>query len=1418
MDLFTLVGTISVKYTDAIRQLEEVTRTAQRTDNSFDDVTDSAGDTDDSIDDLGDTIDETKDSLGDMNDTIGDTDETLGDTTETTEEADEAIENAGESAENANGKFDKWGVILANLATNIIQNVIDKCTDLAKKVVDLGKDFTATMSEVQAISGASNEDLQMLEETARKFGATTTFSATEAAEALKYMSLAGWSAEESASALGGVLDLAQASGMGLAEASDMVTDYLSAFGKEASDSAYFADMLAYAQANSNTTAAMLGEAYKNCAANLNAAGQDMETVTSMLEAMANQGLKGSEAGTAVAATMRDITNHMFEIKDATELATYEQNGFVSSTGDLNDVLGKNAITVGNTIVPVADAAGNFRDLTEILKDVETATNGMGDSQKAAAMSSTFTVDSIKGMNLMMNEGMDAIAGYEEELRKCSGTATDMAKTMNDNLKGDLASMNSAWEELGLKVFNTIERPLRVMVQAVTGSLLPALTAVLQGRNGAENILSSALQTLVTKLGVHLNHIAGQLTNVISVIVSGILKSLPSLIPVVTKIFTTIADTLAQNTPMILGAISEFIQKFAERFASNLPVIIAVALNLINALAEGLLQAIPELLAILPDLVRNIADGILQSVDMIITAGITLFLSLVDAMPEIISGIVNVLPVLIEGIVGGLLERLPDLIQAGITLFLALVDALPEIIQAITNVIPDIITAVVSAILDNLPAIIDAGFQLFSALIGALPDIIATVAGVVPDIVNGIVGVLPEITGKFTEFLQNIGNLAPIIMGVVTAFMTFKGILGVMAGVQKATAFFSGIPALLAKAGGAVSKLFAVVAANPTVAIIAAIVGVIAVLVTLWNTNEDFRNAVLAIWDSIKTAVQNAWNFFVGYGEYLYDWLNGIVSAVSGFFSNIWNFFTGYGEYLYDWIHGIMDTTVSIFTAIKDFITGIFDAIYSTISTIINTIYTTIVDIWNAISDFISEVLNTISDIVSTVWNAILGFISGILNGIFAVVSNIWNGVSTAISNVLNTISTTVSTIWNNIKTAIENVMNTIKTTVSNIWDSVKTAISDKVTSIKDSIVNGFNTAVDFVKNLAGEAWQWGADIIDNIVTGIKEKINNVADAVTGVADTIREYLHFSVPDKGPLTDFESWMPDFMNGLANGINSSKNTIDTALNSVAESMQNRMLSMIVSMQNIWKQISNIFRTAMTAIYNFLDKIWNDIVRLTQGDMTAIQDIIKTILDAVRNVITTIINSIRNTVKTGFEDARNTISNIFDAILNSITSKMESAKNIVKNGIDKLKSFFNFTWSLPHLKLPHFSISGEFNLDPPSVPTFGIDWYAKGGIMTEPTVFGFNPSTGNAQVGGEAGAEAIAPIDMLLGYVRTAVQEENQALAEQVQSIISLLNAFFPILLQRIPKEVVLDTGAVVGELTPAINEELGNISDDDERRRL
>ena len=370
-----------------------------------------------------------------------------------------------------------------SMAVDAMGQLKDKAAEAAQYVVEVGSSFEAAMSEVQAISGAGGSDLEAMSEKAKELGASTQFSASEVAAGFKYMSLAGWSTSDMLSGIDGVLNLAAASGMDLAKASDMVTDYLSAFGMQASESSKMADMLASAQASSNTSAEQLGEAYKNCAANMHSAGQDIETTTSFLEGMANQGLKGSEAGTALTAIMRDMTAKMKDGK----------------------------IQIGDTAVAVQDASGNYRDLTDVMADVQSATNGLGSAEKNKALLTTFTADSIKGLNLILNEGTDKIAGYEEALRNSGGAAEEMARIMNDNLKGDLTAAESALEGLGIAAYDYIDGPVRGVVQGVTGTIQGITGAITPQRTelgmfldevksaneNVEQLLTKSSQTLDT---------------------------------------------------------------------------------------------------------------------------------------------------------------------------------------------------------------------------------------------------------------------------------------------------------------------------------------------------------------------------------------------------------------------------------------------------------------------------------------------------------------------------------------------------------------------------------------------------------------------------------------------------------------------------------------------------------------------------------------------------------------------------------------------------------------------------------------------------------------------------------------------------------------------------------------------------------
>lgn len=374
----------------------------------------------------------------------------------------DGTEKSGGLLEKLKGKFSVAFAAIGGIVAGF------SMANMARQIVETGQKFEYSMSNVAALSGATGDELDALEAKAREMGASTTFSASEAADALGYMALAGWDANESMEGLPGVLSLAQAGQMDLAAASDLVTDYLSAFGMEADETTRMVDVLAYAQANANTTVDGLGMAFKNVAANAHAAGMDVETTSAAISMMANQGLKGSEAGTALAAVLRDMTAK-------------------ASDG---------AIAIGDQTVAIADSQGNYRDFTAILGDVAAATEGMGDQEKSAALMTTFTADSIKGLNLMLNAGADEMASFRDELYNSSGAAETMADVMTDNLTGDIKEFESALEELQLKIYDNLKEPLRDATQFATNVVVPGVTLMVQNFDKLAPVIATVGVALV----------------------------------------------------------------------------------------------------------------------------------------------------------------------------------------------------------------------------------------------------------------------------------------------------------------------------------------------------------------------------------------------------------------------------------------------------------------------------------------------------------------------------------------------------------------------------------------------------------------------------------------------------------------------------------------------------------------------------------------------------------------------------------------------------------------------------------------------------------------------------------------------------------------------------------------------------------
>ena len=808
---------------------------------------------------LGDAVKETKEKLETLKTAAEQAEQALKDGTITQEQYDglqreiveteqklKALEEQARQSGTALQEIAAKGEKLKTVGDNVT-NVGKKFMPVTLGVVGLGTaavktaaDFDTAMSKVAAVSGATGKDLDALRDKAREMGSKTKFSASEAAEAMNYMAMAGWKTEDMLSGIEGVMNLAAASGEDLATTSDIVTDALTAFGLSAKDSGHFADILAAASSNANTNVSMMGETFKYCAPIAGALGFSAEDTAEAIGLMANAGIKGSQAGTA----LRTIMNNL--------------SGDVKICGS----------SIGEVTVATTNADGSMRDLSDILADCRTAFSGLSESEKAAAAESLVGKNAMSGFLALMNAGEADINKLSSAIDNCDGCAAGMAETMNDNLAGQLTILKSQLQELAISF---------------------------------GELLMPAIRTIVG-----------------------------------------------------------WIQKFVDW---------------LNSMDEGTRK------------------------------------------------------------------------------------------------------------------------------------VIVTIA-----LVAAAIGPVLIIVGKVISAIGTIMTIIPKLAGVINA------------------------------AKGVIAAFNAVCAANPYVLIIAAIVALVAAFIYLWNNCEEFRQFWIDLWESIKEIAVTVW-------EALKEFFTAAWEAIKTTAVTVWNaikdFFTGLWE-------GIKNIFTTVVNAISTFLTNAWNAIKNTVTTVFNAIKTFFTTIWNGIKSVITTVVTAISTFLSTAWNGIKTAITTVLNAIKSVVTTVWNGIKTTITNIVNGIKNAVTTAWNNIKSAVSNAANAIKNAVSNAFNAMLNGIKNVCGNIYGAVKSGFDKAINFVKNLASEAFQWGADFIGGIVNGIKSMIGKVGDAVSSVADKIRSFLHFSVPDEGPLTDYEKWMPDFIGGLAKGIEKSRGMIENAMNGVTSDL--------------------------------------------------------------------------------------------------------------------------------------------------------------------------------------------------------------------------------------------------------------------------
>ncbi|MBF0710460.1 MULTISPECIES: phage tail tape measure protein [unclassified Gemella] len=346
-----------------------------------------------------------------------------------------------------------------------------------------------------------------------------------------------------------------------------------------------------------------------------------------------------------------------------------------------------------------------------------------------------------------------------------------------------------------------------------------------------------------------------------------------------------------------------------------------------------------------------------------------------------------------------------------------------------------------------------------------------------------------------EFIVQIALLVAVL-GPVISFIggITSGIGSIITAWPQITAAFTAVSTFLT--GTLVPAISGFVAAIGWIPL--AIAGVIAALVLLWNKSEWFRTTIIGIWESIKTAFQIS-----------------------------------------------IDFIVNLLTTSWDFISEKTNIVFTFISTLFKTI-------WTNIKTTIEFVLVAISTYIFTKFEEIRNTISTILNLISSVFNTVWNFIKNMIVSITSQILNNIVSGWTNIKNRVVNLINNIKDSGINIFNNFRNGVSSIINSIANVISSGFNSAVNYIRNLISQAYTWGYDLISGIVNGIYSTIGKVRDAVSSVAKTIWSYLHFSVPEVGPLTEYETWMPDFMDGLAKGINKNKGKVIDSIRDLASSM--------------------------------------------------------------------------------------------------------------------------------------------------------------------------------------------------------------------------------------------------------------------------
>lgn len=876
-----------------------------------------------------------------------------------------------QKAEKVGGTLTNAGKKLMPLTTGILA--------VGTAAVKTTADFDSEMSKVAAISGATGEDIDSLRDKAREMGSKTKFSASEAAQGMQYMAMAGWKTQDMMDGLEGIMNLAAASGEDLATTSDIVTDALTAFGLSAKDSSHFSDILAAASSNANTNVSMMGETFKYAAPVLGSLGYSAEDAALAIGLMANAGIKSSQAGTA----LRGAITNLAKPTD-TVAAAMDKYG-----------------------ISLTDSEGNMLSLREVMEQLREKLGGLSEAEQANAAASLFGKEAMSGMLAIIN-GSDAdFDKLSNAIANCDGTSEKMAETMNDNLKGQITILISQLQELAISFGEILMPTIRDIVTHIQ-NFVDKLNQMDEGQK--ENIvriglLVAAVAPLLITLGKAITFTAN------------VSRSLGTLAEGFTKVggFSGIAQKGVGLFTKALG----FITSPAGIAVAAIAGIAAVIMTLWKN-NEGFRNAVTEIWNGIKTAFENFTQGITERLNAL---GFD-FNNFTEVVSAVWNEFCNLLAPVIEAafsVIGTVLETAFNVILGIWDTFAALLSGdwsgAWEEIKGVFSSVWEGIKTYFSTILTAIQGVADVFLGWFGTNWETVWNTIKTffegvwngISTFFTNIWNGIVTTVTTFCTTVQTTISTIFNAVKDI--VTTVWETIKNVIqvAIMFIVEVITAAFELITVPFRFIWENCKDTIMTVWEAIKSAVSTAVNAVKSTIETVFNA---VKTTVTTIWNAISSVTTTVWNA-------VKSAVTTAVNAVKSTVTTIWN--------------DVKTVTTTVWNAIKSAVTTVVNAVKSTVTSVFNAVKSTVTTIWNGIKSTTTTVWNAIKSAVTTPINAAKSAVTTAANGVKSSITSVWNSVKSATTSTWNAIKNAITTPINAAKTAVGNAISAIRSKFNFTW-------------------------------------------------------------------------------------------------------------------------------------------------------------------------------------------------------------------------------------------------------------------------------------------------------------------------------------------------------------------------------------------------